>query len=160
MRVVVVLVFLLLGAAAGQAQPINPLYGEPSDFLGTWNNVEIQRNVVVRIVIRPDYGPRVRVTVYGLQNGEPCVFGEYRGRFFVAKYPKEREQDNSAVLVRVEREFVQGHVLLRFNSRGEIVSHSLLYFAGRGSVYGVERFATVDRGYGYNGYPGYGRRGY
>jgi hypothetical protein len=137
--------FMLLSAAAVQAQPRNPLYGEPSDFLGTWNNVEVQRNMVVRIVIRQEFGHRVRVTVFGLRNGEPCVFGEYRGKFYFASYPKEREQDNSAILVRIEREFVQGHVLLRFNARGEIVSHALLNFGDRGPVYSVERFASAYR---------------
>ncbi len=145
MRVIAVFVFLLLSAAAVEAQPRNPLYGEPPDFFGTWNNVELQRNVVVRIEIRPEYGRRVRVTVFGLHNGEPCVFGEYRGKLFVAKYPKDREQDNSAILVKVERDFVHGHLLLRFNSRGEIVSHALLTFADRGPVYNVERFATAYR---------------
>jgi hypothetical protein len=145
MRVAVVFVFLLLSAAAAEAQPRNPLYGEPSDFLGTWNNVELQRNMVVRIEIRQEYGRRVRVTIYGLRDGEPCVFGEYRGKFFVAKYPKEREQDNSAILIRIERDFVQGHVLLRFNGRGEIVSHALLSFADREPVYSVERFGASFR---------------
>ena len=126
MRVFAIFVFLLLGGAAVQAQPRNPMYGEPTDFYGTWHNVEVQRNVVVRIEIRPDYNGRVRVTVFGLHNGEPCVFGEYRGAFFYAKNPKDREQDNSAILVKVEKEFVHGHVLLRFNSRGEIVSHALI----------------------------------
>jgi hypothetical protein len=157
MRVAIVFVFLLLSAAATKAQPRNPLYGEPSDFLGTWNNIELQRNMVVRIEIRPDYGRRVRVTVFGLRDGEPCVFGEYKGKFFVAKYPKEREQDNSAILVRIERDFVQGHVLLRFNGRGEIVSHALLNFTEHGPVYSVERFAaSYRRHYGSqyeDGYP-------
>ena len=107
---------------------IRSMASQPT-FYGTWNNVELQRNVVVRIEIRPEYGRRVRVTVFGLRNGEPCVFGEYRGNFYVAKYPKDREQDNSAILVRIERDFVHGHVLLRFNGRGEIVSHALLNFA-------------------------------
>ncbi len=148
MRVVVVFVALLLSAAASQAQARNPLYGEPSDFLGTWNNVEVQRNLVVRIEIRPGYERgHVRVIVYGLRNGEPCVFGEYRGRLWLAQYPREREQDNSAVLVRVDREWVHGHVLLRFNGRGEIVSHALLSFADRGDAYIVERFAAA----GYRG---------
>jgi hypothetical protein len=153
MRVVIVWVSLLLSAAAVQAQPRNPLYGEPSDFLGTWNNVELQRNMVVRIEIRPEEGPRVRVVVFGLHNGEPCVFGEYRGRFFVAKYPKDREQDNSAVLVRIDREFVRGTVLLRFNGRGEIVSHALLSFPDRPDVYSVERFASAYRGERDEDYP-------
>jgi hypothetical protein len=147
MRVVVVFVLFLFSVAVAHAQSRNPLYGEPSDYLGTWNNVEIRRNMVVKIVIRPEYGPRVRVTVYGLRDGEPCIFGEYRGHFYVAKYPKEREQDNSAVLVRVDREFVHGHVLLRFNGRGEIVSHALLKYGDGGDVYGVERFAAGDHGY-------------
>ena len=145
MRVAIVFVFLLLNAAAATGQPRNPLYGEPPDFLGTWNNIELHRNMVVRIEIRPDYGRRVRVTVFGLRDGEPCVFGEYKGKFFVAKYPKEREQDNSAILVRVDRDFVQGHVLLRFNGRGEIVSHALLTFNEHGPVYSVERFAMSYR---------------
>jgi hypothetical protein len=148
MRVLVVCVFFLLSAAAVQAEPRNPYFGEPSDFLGTWNNVEIQRNVVVRIEIRPYYGPNVRVLVYGLRDGEPCFFGDYKGKFFVAKYPKEREQDNSAVLVKIDREFVHGHVLLRFNGRGEIVSHALLHFYDHGPVYSVERFASGYRGGG------------
>ncbi len=164
MRVIAVFLFLLVSGAAVQAQPRNPLYGEPTDFYGTWNNVEVQRNIVVRIEIRPDYGRRVRVTIFGLRNGEPCVFGEYRGNFYIAKYPKDREQDNSAILVRIERDFVQGHVLLRFNGRGEIVSHALLNFADRGPVYNVERFATAYRHYSEesyprqypNNYPGYG----
>src|SRR5271165_2807810 len=146
MRVAVALVCLLLSAAAVQAQqPRNPYYGEPSDFLGTWNNVELQRNLDVRIEIRPEYGRRVRVMIFGLRNGEPCLFGEYRGAFFVAKYPKEHEQDNSAILVRVDREWVQGHILLRFNGRGEIVAHSLLHFSEQGPVYNVERFAAGYR---------------
>jgi hypothetical protein len=145
MRVAVAFVFLLLNAAAAGAQPRNPLYGEPPDFLGTWNNIELQRNMVVRIEIRRVFGPNVRVKVFGLRDGELCVFGEYRGKFFVAKYPKEREQDNSAILVRVERDFVQGHVLLRFNGRGEIVSHALLTFNEHASVYSVERFAMSYR---------------
>ncbi len=153
MRVIAVFVFLLISGAAVQAQPRNPLYGEPTDFYGTWNNVEVQRNIVVRIEIRPDYGRRVRVTVFGLHNGEPCVFGEYRGFFYIAKYPKDREQDNSAILVRIERDFVQGHVLLRFNGRGEIVSHALLSFPDRGPVYNVERFATAYRHYSEESYP-------
>ncbi|MGA7323254.1 MAG: hypothetical protein WBX25_01930 [Rhodomicrobium sp.] len=155
MRVAVAFVFLLISAAAASAQPRNPLYGEPSDFLGTWNNVELQRNMVVRIEIRPDYNHRVRVTVYGLRNGEPCVFGDYRGKFYVAKFPKEREQDNSAIMVKVEREFVHGYILLRFNGRGEIVSHALLNFEDHGPVYSVERFAS---GYRHDGYrsEGYG----
>jgi hypothetical protein len=149
MRVAVALLFLLLSAVAAEAQhPRNPYYGEPSDFLGTWNNVELQRNLVVRIEIRPEYGRRVRVVIFGLRNGEPCVFGEYRGAFFVAKYPKEHEQDNSAILVRVDREWVQGHILLRFNGRGEIVSHALLNFADHGPIYNVERFAAGYRHYG------------
>ena len=145
MRVAIVFLFLLLNAGEAGAQPRNPLYGEPSDFLGTWNNIELQRNMVVRIEIRPEYGRRVRVTVFGLRDGEPCVFGEYKGKFFVAKYPKEREQDNSAILVRIERDFVQGYVLLRFNGRGEIVSHALLNFNEHGPVYSVERFAASFR---------------
>ena len=145
MRVIAVFVFLLLSGAAAHAQPRNPLYGEPTDFYGTWNNVEVQRNLVVRIEIRPDFGRRVRVTVFGLRNGEPCVFGEYRGYFYLAKYPRDREQDNSAILVRIERDFVQGHVLLRFNGRGEIVSHALLNFPDRGPVYNVERFGAAYR---------------
>jgi len=169
MRVIAVFVFLLLSGAAVQAQPRNPLYGEPTDFYGTWNNVEVQRNLVVRIEIRPDYGEirpdygrRVRVTVFGLHNGEPCVFGEYRGYFYIARYPKDREQDNSAILVRVDRDFVQGNVLLRFNGRGEIVSHALLTFPDQRPVYNVERFATAYRHYseeyprGGPNYPGYG----
>ncbi len=164
MRVVVVFVALLLSAAASQAQARNPLYGEPSDFLGTWNNVEIQRNLVVRIEIRPGYERgHVRVIVYGLHDGEPCRFGEYRGRFYLANSPREREQDNSAVLVRVDQEWVHGHVLLRFNGRGEIVSHALLNFAERGDVYSVERFAATYRGEGEDDYPRYRRpyyRGY
>jgi len=153
MRVIAIFVFLLLSAAAVEAQPRNPLYGEPTDFLGTWNNVELQRNLVTRIEIRPEYGHRVRVTVFGLREGEPCVFGEYRGRFFVSNYPREREQDNSAILVRVEKDFVHGHVLLRFNGRGEIVSHALLSFADRGPVYNVERFASNYRRDYDGGYP-------
>src|SRR5215475_11980742 len=145
MRVAVALVFLLLSAAAAGAEPRNPLYGEPPDFLGTWNNIDLQRNMVVRIEIRPDYGRRVRVTVFGLRDGEPCVFGEYKGKFFLSEYPKEREQDNSAILVRVDRDFVQGYVLLRFNGRGEIVSHALLTYNEQGPVYRVERFATSYR---------------
>ncbi len=155
MRVIVVLVAMLLGAAASQAQARNPYLGEPSDFLGTWTNVEAQRTMVTRIEIRPEYGSRpddasrVRVIVFGIRDGEPCVFGEYRGRLFLSKYPKEREQDNSAVLVKVEHEWVHGHVLLRFNGHGEIVSHALLSFTERGDVYSVERFAAV----GYRGEP-------
>src|SRR5215469_775341 len=145
MRVAIVFVFLLLGAAAAEAQPRNPLYGEPPDFLGTWNNIELQRNMVVRIEIRRVFGPNVRVKIFGVRDGELCVLGEYRGKFFVAKYPKEREQDNSAILVRVDRDFVQGHVLLRFNGRGEIVSHALLTFNDQGPVYSVERFASSYR---------------
>jgi hypothetical protein len=135
---------MLVSAAASQAQARNPYIGEPSDFLGTWTNVEAQRTMVTRIEIRPEYEGRVRVIVYGLRDGEPSVFGEYRGRFFVSKYPREREQDNSAVLVRIEREWIRGHVLLRFNGRGEIVSHALLSFPERGDVYSVERFAAAD----------------
>jgi hypothetical protein len=154
MRVLAVCVFLLLGAAAAQAQPRNPLYGEPSDFVGTWNNIELNRNMVVRIEIRPVYGHRVYVTIWGFRNGEPCRFGEYRGVLYAAKYPKEREQDNSAILVRVDREFVQGHVLLRFNGRGEIVSHALLNFPDIGCIYSVERFATArPRPYDEREYP-------
>lgn len=144
MRVIAIFLFLLASAAAVEAQPRNPLYGEPPDFMGTWNNVELQRNMVVRIEIRPDYRRGVWVTVYGLHNGEPCKFGEYRGRFFIASSPRDREQDNSAIMVRVEREFVHGHVLLRFNGRGEIVSHAVLTFEDRGPAYIVERF-TVNR---------------
>ncbi len=144
MRVIAIFLFLL-SAAAVQAQPRNPLNGEPPDFLGTWHNVDVQRNVVLRIEIRPEYGRSVRVIIFGLRDGEPCVFGEYRGKFFVSRYPKEREQDNSAILVRIEREFVHGHVLLRFNGRGEIVSHALLNFADREPVYSVERFAAAYR---------------
>ncbi len=133
-------------AAAAQAQPRNPYYGEPPDFFGAWNNVEVQRSLVTRIEINPIDGPgdpRVRVVVFGVRDGRPCVFGEFRGRFFVSKYPKEREQDNSAVLVKVEHDWVHGHVLLRFNGRGEIVSHALLRFEDRGDVYSVERFAAA-----------------
>ncbi len=143
MRVAVIFVFLLLGVGSVQAQPRNPLYGEPSDFLGTWNNVELQRNMVVRIEIKPIYGRKVRVTIFGLHDGEPCVFGSYQGKFYVAKYPRDREQDNSAILVNVDRDFVHGHVLLRFNGHGEIVSHALLTFEEHGPIYGVERFAAA-----------------
>jgi hypothetical protein len=161
MRVFAVFVFLLLGSAAVQAQPRNPLYGEPTDFYGTWNNVEIQRNLVVRIEIKPENGHRVRVTVFGLHNGEPCVFGEYRGFFYTSRYPKDREQDNSAILVKIDKEFVQGHVLLRFNGRGEIVSHALLSFGDRNPVYNVERFASgANRHYSEEGYPPRGYEGY
>ncbi len=153
MRVFAVFVFLLLSGAAVQAQPRNPMYGEPTDFYGTWHNVEVQRNVVVRIEIRPDYNRGIRVTVFGLHNGEPCVFGEYRGHFYFAKSPKDREQDNSAILVKVERDFVHGHVLLRFNSRGEIVSHALINSAESGPVYNVERFAAANRRYSEENYP-------
>ncbi len=149
MRVIVVVVAMLLSAAASHAQARNPYLGEPSDFLGNWTNVEAQRTMVTRIEIRPDYESRVRVVVFGIRDGVPCVFGEYRGKLFLSRYPKEREQDNSAVLVRVDREWVHGHVLLRFNGRGEIVSHSLLTFAERGDVYSVERFAAA----GYRGEP-------
>jgi hypothetical protein len=153
MRVFAVFVFLLLSGAAVQAQPRNPMYGEPTDFYGTWHNVEVQRNIVVRIEIRPDYNRGIRVTVFGLHNGEPCVFGEYRGHFYFAKSPKDREQDNSAILVKVERDFVHGHVLLRFNSRGEIVSHALIDSAESGPVYNVERFAAANRRYSEENYP-------
>jgi hypothetical protein len=142
MRVIVVLFAMLLSAAASQAQARNPYFGEPSDFLGSWTNIEAQRTMVTRIEIRPLYGARVCVIVYGLRDGEPTKFGEYRGRFYISKYPKEREQDNSAVLVRIDREWVSGHVLLRFNGRGEIVSHALLSFPDRGEVYSVERFTA------------------
>ncbi len=148
MRVAVVIAFLFLTAGAGHTQPRNPLYGEPSDFLGTWNNVELRRNMVVRIVIRPDYNKHVRVIVYGIsREGEPCVYGEYRGRFYLARQQREREQDNSAVLVKVEREFVHGHVLLRVNGRGEIVSHALLKFVDGDDLYSVDRFAVAERSY-------------
>jgi hypothetical protein len=149
MRVAIAFVFLLLNAAAATGQPRNPLYGEPPDFLGTWNNIELQRNMVVRIEIRRDYSRTggVHVTVFGLRNGELCRFGEYKGKLFAAKYPKEREQDNSAILVRVDQDFVQGHVLLRFNGRGEIVSHALLNFTEQGPIYSVERFAASYRRY-------------
>ena len=153
MRVIAVFMSLLVSAAAVEAQPRNPMYGEPPDFYGTWNNVDIQRNMIVRIEIRPDYNRRYRVTVLGLHDGEPCVFGEYRGKLFLAKYPKEREQDNSAILVRVDKEFVHGYVLLRFNGRGEIVSHSLLDFADRGHIYNVERFAAAYPRFGGGPYP-------
>jgi hypothetical protein len=152
MRVFVVFMFLLLGGASVQAQPRNPMYGEPTDFFGTWHNVEVQRNVVVRIEIHPE-GRTTRVTVYGLHNGEPCVFGEYRGRFYFAKYPKDREQDNSAILVKVEKEFARGHVLLRFNTRGEIVSHALIDSSESGPIYNVERFAVAGRRYNEDNYP-------
>ncbi|WP_127076303.1 hypothetical protein [Rhodomicrobium lacus] len=147
MRVLVACVVLMLGAVGAQAQGRNPYYGEPTDFLGTWNNVEIQRNLVVRIEIRPER-PRggVWVTVFGLRDGEPVVFGEYRGRTFLSNSAREREQDNSAVLVRINQPYVRGNVLLRFNGRGEIVAHSLLNISGRGDVYSVERFAAADRG--------------
>ncbi len=160
MRVFAVFVFLLLSGAAVQAQPRNPMYGEPTDFYGTWHNVEVQRNVVVRIEIRPDYNRGIRVTVFGLHNGEPCVFGEYRGHFYFAKYPKDREQDNSAILVKIDRDFVQGHVLLRFNGRGEIVSHALLIYGDNGPVYSVDRFAAAYRRYSQEGYPASGEEGY
>jgi hypothetical protein len=143
MRVIVVLVAMLLSAAASQAQARNPYFGEPSDFLGTWTNVEAQRTMVTRIEIRPEYGARVRVIVYGVRDGEPCIFGEYKGRIYISKYPREREQDNSAVLVRIDRDWIRGHVLLSFNSRGEIVSRALLSFPERGDVYSVERFAAA-----------------
>jgi len=156
MRVIAIFLFLLASAAAVEAQPRNPYYGEPPDFLGTWNNVELQRNMVSRIEIRPDYRNGVWVIVYGLHNGQPCKFGEYRGKVFLANRPKDQEEDNSAILVRVEREFVHGYVLLRFNRRGEIVSHAVLDFADRGRSYMVERFATArTRGYEGGGYPPY-----
>jgi len=44
-------------------------------------------------------------------------------------------------------------VLLRFNSRGEIVSHALLSFTDREPVYNVERFAAAYRRYGAEEYP-------
>src|SRR5262249_9155677 len=106
MRVVVVLFLMILGANFAEAQSRNPLYGEPSDYLGTWHNVEVRKNQVIRIVIRPDYRDRVCVTIYGLHNGEPTKFGEYTGKFYLAKYQKEREQDNSAIHVKIDREFV------------------------------------------------------
>ncbi|MBT3071228.1 hypothetical protein KKP04_10130 [Rhodomicrobium sp. Az07] len=147
MRVLVACVVLMLGAAGAQAQGRNPYYGEPTDYLGTWNNVALQRNMVVRIEIRPEHKRGgVCVTVFGLRNGEPVVFGEYRGRTFLSSYPREREQDNSAVLVHVKQPYARGHVLLRFNGRGEIVAHSLLNISGRGDVYSLERFAANDRG--------------
>jgi len=146
MRVLVACVVLFLCAVGAQAQGRNPYLGEPTDYLGTWNNVEVQRNLVVRIEIRPDYGRGVCVTVFGLRDGEPVVFGEYRGRTFLSSYPREREQDNSAVLVRINQPYVRGNVLLRFNGRGEIVAHSLLNISGRGDIYSVERFAAGDRG--------------
>jgi hypothetical protein len=145
--------FLLLSGATVQAQPRSPIYGEPNDFYGTWHNVEVQKNVVVRIEIHPENNHRVRVTVFGLRNGEPCVYGEYRGHFFFAKYPKDREQDNSAILVKVEKEFAHGHVLLRFNVRGEIVSHALIETAEGGPVYNVERFAVAGRRSNEESYP-------
>jgi hypothetical protein len=148
MRVFAVFVFLLLSGATVQAQPRNPLYGEANDFFGTWNNIKIERNLIVRIEIKPEHGHRVRVTVFGLHDGEPCVFGEYKGYFYMSKYPKYREQDNSAILVRVKRKFVHGHVLLRFNGRGEIVSHALLDFYNRDPLYNVERFAAARHQYG------------
>lgn len=153
MRVFAVFVFLLMSGATVQAQPRNPLYGEPTDFYGTWNNVRIERNLIVRIEIKPVRAHRVRVTVFGLHDGEPCVFGEYKGRFYMSRYAKEREQDNSAILVRVKRDFVRGHVLLRFNGRGEIVSHALLNFSGRPPLYNVERFAAAYSRYGDEDYP-------
>jgi hypothetical protein len=163
MRVVVVLFLLILGTGVAEAQPRNPLYGEPSDFLGIWQNVEGRRTQVLRIVIKPDYGARVRVAIFGLRNGVPAVFGEYSGKFYVAKYPKDREEDNSAIHVKVDRDFVRGHVLLRFNGRGEIVAHALLSYPDRGDTYTVERFAAAEgEGYGDYGddYPPRRRRPY
>jgi hypothetical protein len=162
MRVIVVFAFLVLSAAAGHAQPPNQLLGEPSDFLGTWNNVEIRRNMVVRIVIEPDYGRHVHVTVFGLRDGQPCKFGEYRGHYFVSHSPRDREQDNSAIMVRVERDFARGAILLRFNGRGEIVSHALLKFANGDNTYNVERFNIADHGYdrGYSSEQSYSEENY
>lgn len=153
MRGLVVFLFLLLGVGLAQAEPRNPLYGEPSDFLGTWHNVEVRKTQVVRIVITPDYGNKVNVRIYGLCHGEPCFFGEERGHLFLARYQRDREQDNAAILVKVHKDFVKGGVLLRFNRRGEIVSHAVLHFEDeRGDVYSVERFAPIDADYEGEGY--------
>jgi hypothetical protein len=64
--------------------------------------------------------------------------------------------------VKVDREFVRGHVLLRFNGRGEIVAHALLSYPDRGDTYSVERFAVADRedDYADDDYPRRRRRPY
>jgi hypothetical protein len=147
MRVLVVLFLFLLSAAAAQAQPRTPLYGEPSDFFGTWHNVEVDKNQVIRIEIKPYRPGFVRVVVYGLRNGEPCQLGQYRGRLYLAKYQRPREEDNSAVHVKVDREFVSGDVLISFNRRGEIVTRALLSYPDRGNIYSVERFAPIHASY-------------
>ena len=153
MRGFVVFLFLLLSAGFAQAESRNSGYGEPGDFLGTWHNVEIRKTQVVRIEITPEYDNRVSVRVYGLCHGEPCFFGEERGHLFLARYPREIDQDNAAILVKVHKDFVKGAVLIRFNGKGEIVSHAVLHFEDeRGDVYSVERFAPIGDEYEGEGY--------
>ena len=148
MRVLSTIFLLLLSAGFVQAGSRD--YeggGDPGSFLGSWRNVETQESQVTRIVIKPnDDGEGFCVEVYGLYQGEPTVFGVYRGRIFESRYPRDREQDNAAVLVKIQKPWVRGSVLLRFNGRGEIVAHALLHredWRGEGDIYKVDRFAPA-----------------
>ena|SRR5579883_1072834 len=146
MRSVLISIVFLFGLGAAMAQTdYPPENGDPSAFAGTWQNVEARRTQVTRIIIEPAYDNRFNVTVFGLYRGEAVVFGTYSGNLFLSRYPREREGDNAAILVKVRKQFVSGDVLLRFNGRGEIVSHALLrFFDERGDVYSVDRFAPQD----------------
>jgi hypothetical protein len=133
----------------------------PADFLGTWQNVKLNQTTIVRIVVTPLDSDEVEVRVLGLLRGRPTDFGYVRGRLFTSLYPSERDEEESAILVRVDREIVRGSVLLRFNRRGEIVAHALLrYRDERGDVYAVERFAPAQNGYSEDRPPYRRRYGY
>lgn len=152
-RALIVLLFVLTGFTSSHAERRHNHYLNPSDFIGSWHNTKFNETQVVRLEITRLEQDYFKVRVLGLRNGRPDSFGTYEGQLFYAKYGQEREQDQAALMVNVDRGYVNGHVLLRFNRRGEIVSHALLYFRdGRGPIYSVERFAPAENGYGEEAY--------
>ncbi len=145
LRSVCVVILFLSMAGFAKAQPRNGYDISPGDFVGVWQNVRTQETQVTKVTISRYQRTRYLVTVEGLYRGEPFLFGEYRGKFFNSRYPREREQDDAAILVRVRNERVTGDILIRFNGRREIVTHALLDFVGtrdgyRENLYNVERF--------------------
>jgi hypothetical protein len=118
--------------------------GLPSDFIGSWHNVEGSTQGVTRIDILPSGGNHARVTVYRRCGFEECELGRAGGRIF--RNPQARgDHDYAALLVRFDRDGLRGNVLVRFSPRGDLVTHALLDFAGRGgSIYSVERFTRAD----------------
>jgi hypothetical protein len=137
-------------AAAFSAPSFSPSHayeGLPSDFIGSWRNIDRDARGVTRIDILPAGGQNARVTVYRRCGYEECELGRAGGRVFRNGDGGGRDADFAAVLVRFDRDGLRGNVLVRFSPRGDLVTHALLDFreAG-GALYSVERFTRAERG--------------